>query len=399
MGSLARKPIRIAYLIGTLAVGGAEQHLVQAATHLSREEFDVRVWCLSEGGPLEHVLAAHSIPVRKFGFKGLRPRKVLETVYQLYCMYRVLRDEKVDILHCYLYWANVVGALLGRFAGVPVRITSRRSLGYFKDRGWYYQPLENLANRFTHVITVNSRGVLEDVLRRERVNPNRLRLIYNGVDLSRFANIRPASLRNEIGAASTQKLVGCVANLIYYKGHLDLIEAFATVASKVPEAVLVLVGRDGGMWSAIRRSIEQRGLVRHVHWLGPREDIPAVLAALDVVVLPSHEEGFSNAVLEAMAGAKPIVVTAVGGNPEAIVDRLHGRVVAPRDPGALAQAICELLTRPDLAQQYGISARRRAEAEFSLERMIVNMENMYRDVMITAQRSGEAATCRRRDRR
>ena len=177
------------------------------------------------------------------------------------------------------------------------------------------------------------------------------------------------------------KIIACVANLIHYKGHLNLIDAMAEVAAAYPSSRLLLIGRDGGMEPEIRRRIEARGLRDRVALLGLQPCVRLVYGAADLSVLPSDEEGFSNVILEAMEAGKAIVATKVGGVPEAISDGVDGLLVTPKDSGALAEAMLKLLRDDDLRKRLGEAARRRARQEFSLDAMFAAYEKLYREVL------------------
>lgn len=384
-------PIKVLYVIGSLGVGGAEGHLVQVIRNLDRQVFAPHVFCLSEGGPLAAALEEIGVPVTICGLRGLRDRPPLAVLKILYGIWKAIRKERPDIVHAYLYWANVIGGTLGRLAGAPVVITSRRSLGLFKNGKPHYQWVENLVNAWTDAVTVNSRGVQEDVLARERFVRRKLHLIYNGVEWERFSNPPPAELashlRSELLIPPGVPVIGCVANLIHYKGHSDLLQATAQVLRVVPEARLVLVGRDGGVRGSLEEQAAALGIQDRVIFTGSRQDVSSLVHLFDVQVLASHEEGFSNVVLEAMAAERPLVVTRVGGNPEAVLNGETGTVVAPRQPEHLAAAILEYLQDRTAARAVGQRARERVINHFSVESMMTRLTSLYGDLLLKRGRS------------
>lgn len=143
---------------------------------------------------------------------------------------------------------------------------------------------------------------------------------------------------------------------------------------------LVCLGRDDGIGEDLRQQALRIGLSKHVRWEGVVDNVADYLCAAHIGVLASHEEGFSNAVLEGMAAALPMIVTAVGGNPEAVIDGVCGRVVAPRDPEALAQAILELARDPERRKTMGCAARERVACLFSLDRCVALYRELYGDL-------------------
>lgn len=382
---VAMNRTRILYVIGSLRIGGAEGHLVQVVRHLDPMRYDVHVACLSEGGPLEAPLREIGVPVTILGLKGLRHQPPQQAARLLLQIWRQFREIRPDIVHTYLFWANIIGAVLGKLAGARAIITSRRSLGVFKDNHKYYQLLENMVNRITDAVTVNSLGVLSDVLQREQLPKHKIHLIYNGIMWERYTEkplqYRLDTLRSELGIPNGVPVIGCIANLIYYKGHADLLEAMPLILATHPHVHLLLVGRDGGVEDQLKRHSIELGIQEYVHFVGSRQDVADLLHLLDVQVLPSHEEGFSNAILEGMAAGRPLVVSRVGGNPEAVIDGITGLVVPPRSPVALSEAISELLSNPAYATELGRKAQERVRREFSIARMMQSLELLYQNVL------------------
>jgi glycosyltransferase involved in cell wall biosynthesis len=179
-------------------------------------------------------------------------------------------------------------------------------------------------------------------------------------------------------------VIAVIANLVSYKGHRDLLDALALVKEPMPKEqmpkpwLVLAIGRDDGMGAELKRHAAARNLASNIRWLGERPAADQLLAAGDIFVLPSHQEGFSNALLEAMAANLAVIATAVGGNLDAIVDNESGILVPPRDPSALAAALARLASDPDIRRRYGDAARRRVEQRFALERCVDRYERLYR---------------------
>jgi glycosyltransferase involved in cell wall biosynthesis len=169
-----------------------------------------------------------------------------------------------------------------------------------------------------------------------------------------------------------------VANLIAYKGHADLLDALASAAPRMDtDWRLLLVGRDDGMGEGLKMQAERSGLSGKVVFCGEQAGVAPYLAAADIAILPSHEEGFSNSVLEGMAAGLAMVVTDVGGNAEAVIDGQSGLVVPPHSPDRLAAAIVELARDPVLRERYGEAARLRIVERFELNRAAENLGTLY----------------------
>jgi len=373
------RPLRIFYVIGTLDVGGAEGQLVQLLKGLDRARFSATVCCLSSaGGPYAEEVRRLGIAVHEIGFRGLRifryPHRVIA---QLAHLVSLIRRERPDVVHGFLFWAYVLGTFAARAAGVGVVISSRRSLGFFKEDKPLYQLLERLSNAMTTSVVANSEAVRADAIRQEKLAPEKVVVIHNGVEIaeSPAADII-ARLRGELRLEGAQPVVTVIANFLSYKGHGSFFEAWRRVAAAHPSAVAVLVG-DGPERARWERWIADEKMSPTVRFVGSRRDVPAILAVTDIVAHPSLQEGFSNAVLEAMASARPVVATTVGGNPEAIEDGRTGLLVPARDAAALARAIMYLAADPERARQIGGAARTRVARCFSPRRMVEDYEDLY----------------------
>jgi glycosyltransferase involved in cell wall biosynthesis len=371
--------VKLLYVIGTLDVGGAEGQLVQLAMRLNRERFEPVVCCLSSSGPLARVLRDGGIPVEVIGFHGFRFfREPWKVVSRLFRLIRFTRKEQPLIVHGFLFWAYILGTYAAKLARVPVVIASRRSLGNFKEGNIRHLLIERVANRVTDVIVANSEAVKADVVRQERVEPSRVRVIYNGVDASRYESRVDPAYRAKLGIPDGGAIVSVVARLFDYKGHQFFLEACRDICRRWPTTTFLLIG-DGPLRRTLEQMTRTLGLQRQVRFLGTRSDVPELLALTDVAVLPSLEEGFPNAILEAMAAAKPVVATLVGGIPEAVVHGETGLLVPPRDPSALAGAIGRLLDDPGLRTAMGLAGKQRIAERFTFARMVMEMEALYEE--------------------
>lgn len=386
---MPRRAMKIAYLIGSMRKGGAEGQVAHLVRHFRGGEFQSVLFLLQETGDHLEGLRALGVPIRGFDFKkrhaALDPRTWLQVRRTIGAIAAALREESPDLLHCFLFWADALGARAGRRAGVPRIVTSRRSLGDFKRGRPWMQWVENRTNRLVDAVTVNSEAVRADALALEKIAPEKIHLLYNGVEIGAPPDGgKKQPLLDELGLGADDEagpLILHVANLIHYKGHLTLIDAMQRVVREFPACRLALAGRDGGMEAAVRRSAAQKGLTQNVRFLGQREELGPLYAAADLVVLPSYEEGFPNVILEAMAASRPIVASRVGGIPEAIADGVEGRLVPPRDANALARAMIELLNDAPRCESLGRAARARAERDFSLPAMLANYEQFYRKLI------------------
>ena len=369
--------IAILHLITELNTGGAEKALSRLLTHLSRERFAPIVACLYGGdGIVAHEIRTLGIPVVDLGMYGRKWR--IDAFWRLY---RLLRRKRPVILHTWMFHANVLGRVLGRLTGVPIIVTSRRNVNIGGA-------LREFLNRWTAwlgdgVIAV-CKLARQAEIKRARVSSNKVITIYNGINAERFVALdRQAAahqVRQTFGIPVEAPLLGSVGRLHRQKGFADLLAAQARIQERIPTIRLLLVG-DGELRDDLEAQARAIGLSEAVTFAGIRTDVPEILAALDVFVLPSLWEGMPNAVLEAMAAGLPVVATAVGGIPELVVDGVTGLLVPPHAPISLAEAIVRLLDAPDLRRQMGQAGRERVKKRFTVERMVSRTEALYGELI------------------
>ena len=376
---------RLLFVIGRLNRGGCERHLALVAPALQTRGHDVRIQTLNVKGELApdieasgvRVVAPPLAPLTGFLPPRLRERmRVLLAGCQL--VFHLLA-RRPDAIHCFLPQAYLVGGLASLIARVPLRIMSRRSLNHYQRGHRLLACFEYRLHRHMSALVANSRAVRRQLLEEPGVDASRVHLIHNGVDpaVSARRGDRDA-MREILGLVPDEVAMILVANLIPCKGHADLLEALGLAAASMPPAWRVLcAGRDDGIGGSLRSRARALGLNSRVMWLGSRSDVPRLLAACDVGLLCSHEEGFSNAVLEGMAAGLPMIVTDVGGNAEAVVDGVCGYVVPPRSPQAFASALVSVVHDRAARERMGHAARQRVEAHFTLDRCVDEYEALY----------------------
>jgi len=186
-----------------------------------------------------------------------------------------------------------------------------------------------------------------------------------------------AELQRQLGLDRDTPVVGIVANLIPYKGHREFIEAASIVNKEFPDTKYLIIGRDDGIGEDLRNLARTLNIMDTLIFTGARNDIPALLALIDIQVLASHEESLSNAILEGMAAGNPLVVTDVGGNTEMVIPGETGIVVPPRNPEALANGILTLLRDREKAGKMGLAGQERVKNHFDINKMIKEMEELY----------------------
>jgi glycosyltransferase involved in cell wall biosynthesis len=370
---------KILLAIGSLDVGGAEKQMLALAGGLRGEGCDCRVFVLNGHGKLRTHLETIGVPVMSAWDSGDQKRRPWRTAFaQLKLIETVMRYQP-DVIHAFLPLVTFMGAVAGRLIKIPLVVTSRRALGTHQERFKLLRPLDLMANAWSHRVTVNSKAVWDDVIRRDRIDPRKLVLIYNAIDPAPYelAPLVRERKRQELGLKPEQIAVIVIANLIPYKGHSDLLHAAALALREVPGFRLLVVGEDRGIGRHLVRQAAALGIGSAVKLLGQRGDAPELLTASDLSVLASHEEGFSNVILESMAAGLPVVATDVGGNREAIVHGETGWLVPVRNPEALASRIVDLLKDPSRARQWGEKGRARVKKLFTVDKMVKEHLRLY----------------------
>ena len=371
---LADRRLRIVIVSSRLDVGGTERHIARILPALQRRGLDVALYVMERGGPLEADIAELGVRV-----EGSLPGGVLHWPKATLALARWLRRERPDVVHFFLPRPYVFGSLAAELAGHRLRLMSRRSLTVYRDKYPLLGGIERWLHRRTFGILGNSQAVM-DQLEAEVDDRDKLGLIHNGIDLpSPVFTSRRRQTRDLLKIPDSALVIAVIANLIAYKGHRDLIDALALIKDQLPIPWRVLaIGRDDGIGGDLKARAQFVGVGDNILWLGERGDVDELLSASDMFILPSHQEGFSNALLEAMAARLPVVATAVGGNSDAVVDGETGSLVPVRDPRALAAAILRLAQNPDLRVNFGEAGRRRVERHFSLQACVDRYERLYR---------------------
>jgi glycosyltransferase involved in cell wall biosynthesis len=383
---------RILFVTESFGVGGTETHLLELLPSLKAKGFDIAVFCLTELGagadPLQRAgIRVTSAP--RIGSTGKRSVLApLRLIGGAAALLGLIRRWKPSVVHFFLPGPYLVGAPVAIAAGVPIKIMSRRSLADYQGKWPGAARIERLLHRHVDLVLGNSRAVVRELVTKEGCPENRVRLIYNGVRL-RNENVTREEARAALGLEQQCFVATVVANLLPYKGHLDVIAALAGVSGHLPQGwTLLCAGRDDGSGPEIARAIHRTGLGQRIRLLGERSDIPLLLKASDIGVLaPTRNEGFSNAVLECMASGLSMVVTDVGGNAEAVIDGETGLVVPPHNPAALGAAIVRLARDPDLRRSMGERAKKRAANEFSCTMSLNQYCALYEELL--ARKDGE----------
>jgi glycosyltransferase involved in cell wall biosynthesis len=377
-------------VVGSLEVGGAENHIASVMPLLLRKGWRVSVYSLAGDGALGATLRQQNVPViappltRRTRSQHRRAWLSYLRVFSAGAhLLWVVAWQRPGIIHFFLPEAYLIGGLAAKVARLRVRIMSRRSLNVYSQGRPMLRGLERRLHRSMTAILGNSRSVVRQLEEIEGVPRQRLGLIYNGIDQTKFSPSGwRARTRESLGLSADALVLITVSNLIPYKGHSDLIDALALAAHRMPyEWRLLIVGRDHGIQQDLERKAVDYGLHDRISFLGQRTDVPELLAASDIGLLCSHQEGFSNAVLESMAAGLPMIVTDVGGNAEAVTNGACGIVVPAHSPPDVAEAISQMASDAALRARFGHASRARIEDEFSLSACVAKYDLLYRTLL------------------
>lgn len=357
------QPVRVCHLSMCLQTGGLERLLVDFARFHDRQKFEMEFLALTgEGQPATDIRAAGC------SARVLNDRLKIHKLRSLTQLVRHLKQQHTQVVHTHNTYAQFYGAIAARLAGVPVVINTQHGQGcgdHWKAR-WQFK----LANRWTQRIV----GVSHDGARLCQQQDHRVRdkitTIWNGINLDRFTYYGPKPTPTAIS----------VARLSATKDFPTLLRAVQLVLPHVSDFRLRIVG-DGPERAKLESLIDELGLHPHVELLGERHDVPALLADSGFFVSSSLSEGISLTLLEAMSVGLPVVATAIGGNPEVVLDGQTGRLAPASDPAALARVIVELCDERDLWTAMGLLGRQRVEQNFEIRQMIRSYEALYEELL------------------
>ena len=378
-----KKKVRI--IIGTLAVGGCERHLSYVLPKLKKKGWDLSVITLGGPNPLAEVLEKQGITT-SLGKTWYSPKKLpaplrkifFITINTLRLLFHFQKD-RTAINHFFLPHAYVLGGLVSfftRYSG-PL-IMSRRSTNDYQKKHPLLTKVEHFLHQKMTRILGNSQRVCDQLIE-EDVTHDQIGIIYNGIDTSPFeGKINKENIRDKFHIPQDSLVFTMVANLLPYKGHPDLLKAFHLIKDELSEPwKLLLVGRDDGMKKSLEDMVKAYGLEENVIFTGPQPDPTPLLKISDVCVLSSHEEGFSNSLLEGMAAGLPIVATDVGGNKEAVLHKKTGFIVPRQEPALLSKALLAMAKDKDLRKIMGEKGQKRLHDQFSLDACVDNYHNFY----------------------
>lgn len=352
-------------------LGGGERIVLRTAALLQSVGVQVSIMTFAIKEEANAALQNVLCPIHVLPLTGVFQVSAVRAAWQLG---RFLRQERVTIVQTYFESSNL-------FGGIVTKALSRAKLVWnFRDMGILRDRKNRLAYRLLRWLPDAVIAVSEKVRRHaidvDGINPRCVIVIHNGLDLQR------RSFHSE-DAYPAEQIIVTLGNIRPIKGHDTLIEAAALVLQHVPAVRFVVAGDvlDAEFFVALQNRVNDLGIAERVSFPGLIANPEHLFRGARIFVLPSRSEGFSNAILEAMAAALPVVATAVGGNAEAVMHGETGLIVPPNDPAALAQALLELLDHPKVMRSMGQAGRSRVEAVFTSQAMLLQMTGLYEHML------------------
>lgn len=365
--------MRVLHVVGDLELGGGQKLAVLTAQFLDRSRFDVSVLSFGRPGPYSERLRRDGIEVVELGLDlSLGKNRVRSFVRAARLLLRTIASGRWDVVHTHLFRTAVVVTPLARLAGARVFGTSHRI---------YYpriQPrLERVLSLLQEAIVVDSAAVREILRAHTRIPLHKYAVIHNGIDVAEFDGAPDRAVaRAALGLQDDELVVGEIAHLRPHKGQRHLVGAVARLSAHHPSLRLVLVG-GGPDQEALEDLARTLGVADRVEFVGPRPDLPVVLAALDVLALPSTFEGFGIVQAEAMYLRLPVIATSHGGSTEVVEEGVTGFLVPFGDEDALADRIDRLAADSELRARMGEAGRRRVLERFTADAMARGYAELY----------------------
>lgn len=370
--------IRVLRAITWLPVGGIERKLVDVLPRLDRDRFEVSLVCIRKRGPLASELEQQGIEVKTIPF-GSRWDPIA-----LRKLARHMRERKIDLVHSHMYRSNVPATVAARLAGVRHVWCQVHNVDTWETKR--QASMDRFLCRWREGMLAVSEQVKRDVMANLRLPAERVRVIYNGVDTERFGKSAARErVRAEFGADDGDLVFLFAARLVAQKRPGDFLDLARYLLGREradparPKARFWIAG-DGAMRSEIEEATRGSEFEGRVRMLGKRDDMADIMAGADAFVMTSTKEGFSNALVEAMASGLAVIATDVGGNAEAIrsgeAGLDAGLIIPPMNPQALREAADRVAVETEFRKTLQANARRRAQ-DFSLAEMIAKLETLY----------------------
>ncbi len=387
------RSLRVLHVVSVPGVGGAQVYVAGVARALAGKGYRVAVACPDDPA----LVTAYAGVADVFPLPVARRLSPWRDLRFLVALVRLLRRERFDVVQTSAAKASLFGRLAARLAGVPVVIFTAHGFPFHPfmtaPLRWTLETLERVMSRAcTDMVVSVSETDRRDAVARGIVPATRIRTIPNGI-VPAPPSLDGAAARRRLGLALDQPVVGTVGRLARQKSPEDVVRVAAHVVREIPAAAFLLVG-DGPLRAGLERLARDLGVARNVRFLGVRDDVDAILPALDVLLLTSLWEGMPLTILEAMAAGLPVVATRVNGVPEVVAHGATGLLAEPRDVPALAAHVLALLGARESAQAMGEAGRQRVGERFTFGRTVDALSDLYQELYAVNARGLDASVPR-----
>jgi len=365
--ALKKKVVHVTF---DMRIGGAEQVIFNLIENTDTLKYEVSILCL------DHSVGPFGVQLQRKGYKiKTLTRKPGFDFFLINKIRRFITRHNIDVLHCHQYTPYAYGVLGAAFSKCKIIFTEH---GRFypdqrKIKRVFVNPFLNLLTDYVTAISSATRDALAEF---ENFPRDKIKIVYNGIDDSRFLGTQESNLKKSLGIGQNAYILGTVARLDEIKNQPMMIRALKMIQQSYPETYLIIVG-DGPEREYLEALASQLQLASHIVFTGFREDAHLFYKIMDVFLLTSFSEGTAMTLLEAMAAGLPCIATKVGGNPEIVKDCETGYIISSGDEQKLAEKICALLKDEGLRTKMGQAGRKRLEENFTVYKMVKSYEAMY----------------------
>ena len=367
-------PVNILHIMTRLPVGGVENQLLTVLRQYDKKKFAPLVCSLSDKGQIGREIENEGIEVICINkLKHTFDWKIIKDLYY------IIKERHIQVVRTHQYHANFYGRVAAIIARVPCIIASVHNV-YTRDRKVHRRLFNKMLGKYTDKVVAVSDAVKKDIVYFDGIPEEKVKVIYNGIEKQLFVDKKRDEMRSALGIPFGSTVVGTTGRIKEQKGQKYLIEAVSILSREYPSIRLLIIG-DGPLMEEMKQYADLLNVNGNVIFLGTRRDVPDLLSAIDIFVLPSVWEGLGIALLEAMAAGKPVIASSIGPFREIIDTKDVGLLVPIGDSRKLATSIEELLKNYTVMEKMGRAARERAISVFSIESTVSDYTHLYEDIL------------------
>jgi glycosyltransferase involved in cell wall biosynthesis len=372
-GPNTTKNIRVLQITSAWGTGGTENGLSLMGGMFRQKGIDLTIVNFHPGQIPDSWWKQYGADYKSFPCKA-------PTLKSFFSLYQFLKKEKPDIIDLYGLRTNLLGRIVGKLTGVPVIISGVRQTDDW--RKWYHVMLDRLTSPLVDCYVSNSQAGYRITLEREKVRPEKVKIIYNGIDLKIYdIGVNRKDVLKSVGVDNPEKTVFITpAAFRYEKGHEILVTAIAKYETMLDNCVFLFAG-EGPLRPKIEQMVADLNLQSKIRFLGRRTDVIVLLKASDVFVLPSYFEGLPRSVAEAMAAGLPVIATAVSGTPELVDNGVTGLLIPPKDYKALGEVMVRLNNDKELARSLGNAGKKKAYENYDVNHIVSQFADLYKKIL------------------